>query len=264
MFYQNNNFIDGFVELMKECNKVILEIYDTDFDKEYKDDNSPLTIADTKTNKTICEYLKKLNAQLNLNILIISEEIKNEPYENRKNYQFCWIVDPIDGTKEFINKNGQFTVNIGLADSGVPVFGIVSIPVSGEIYWGAKDIGSFKLSPLTNITEKLIINNKDPNVLMRIVSSNSHLNEETKNFILQYTNGIKYEEINIGSSIKLLWIAENKADIYPRLAPTSEWDICASHAIVKYAGGKVLQYGFNEELKYNKENLLNPYFVVSK
>jgi 3'(2'), 5'-bisphosphate nucleotidase len=262
MFYQDQSFLDGFIFLIKQCNYEILQIYNTDFNKIYKDDNSPLTLADIKANELICDYLEKLNVKLGLNILIISEEIKNKSYEERKKYDLCWSVDPVDGTKEFVKKNGQFTVNIGLTHFGDPVFGIVSVPVSGEIYWGIKDIGSFKLEGDT-IT-KLCILPKDLDLPLKIITSNSHINLETQKYIEDLVLGIKYESINVGSSIKLLWIAENKADIYPRLGLTSEWDICAAHAVVKFAGGKVLQYNSIEELKYNKENLLNPYFIVTK
>ena len=259
MFYQENEFRDGFIELITKCNKIILEIYYSDFIKEYeKEDKSPLTLADTKTNEIICSYLEDLNKKLNMDILIISEEIKNKLYDERKNYEWCWLIDPLDGTKEFIKKNGQFTVNIGLVYHGVPVFGIVSIPVDGYIYYGICGLGSYKIS--NNNKQKLEINKKNHNPI-KIVVSNSHLNQETKEYLEQYTD---FEQINIGSSIKLLWIAENKADIYPRLAPTSEWDTCASHAVVKYAGGIVMQYNISQELKYNKENLLNPFFIVGK
>ena len=146
-----------------------------------------------------------------------------------------------------------------MSQNGIPVFGIASVPVTGEIYYGAKDLGSYKLN--NGKIEKLKIQeNHNP---IKICVSNSHLNNETKEYLKKYE---KYECVNVGSSIKLLWIADNKVDLYPRLAPTCEWDICAAHAVVKYAGGYVLQYGKNKELKYNKEDeeLLNPYFIVSK
>lgn len=262
MFYTKKEFIDNFITLIKECDKTILEVYDTEFEKEYKQDNSPLTLADKKANDLICDYLEKLNKEIKMDILIISEEIKNKSYDERKNYEWCWVVDPLDGTKEFIKKNGQFTVNIGLIQNGIPVFGIVSIPVTGEIYYGVKDLGSFKIEnkDLSELTTKLQVN-KEEHSPIKILVSNSHLNKGTEDFLEQYQ---EFEKISVGSSIKLLWIAENKADIYPRLAPTSEWDTCAAHAVVKYAGGKVLQYESKEELIYNKENILNPFFIVCK
>lgn len=255
MFYQKEIFIDGFINLIKECNKLVLDIYNTDFTVFNKDDESPLTLADKKCNDHICAYLKNIKIDY---CGIISEEIKNDSYDQRKNLEWTWLVDPLDGTKEFVKKNGQFTVNIGLCQNGIPVFGIVSIPVSGEIYYGIKDIGSFKIH--NNDKIKLNINNKNLNKDgIKIIASASHMNEETKNYIQQFKNP---QIINTGSSIKLLWIAENKADLYPRIAPTCEWDTCAAHAVVKYANGKVLQYNTDKEMIYNKENLLNPYFIV--
>ena len=255
MFYKNEIFIQGFIKLIKECNEIVLNIYKTDFNVINKEDESPLTLADKKCNDHICDYLK--NIKIN-NSGIISEEIKNDSYDKRKDLEWVWLIDPLDGTKEFVKKNGQFTVNIGLCNYGIPVFGIVSIPVSGEIYYGVKDVGSFKL--INNKLIKLQIEQKDLSKDgIKIVASASHLNEETKKYINKFKNPVI---VNTGSSIKLLWVAENKADIYPRIAPTSEWDTCAAHAVVKYAGGKVLQYNSKDEVIYNKENLLNPYFIV--
>lgn len=255
MFYKNENFIQGFIKLIKECNDIVIDIYNTDFNVISKEDESPLTLADKECNDHICNYLK--NIKIN-NSGIISEEIKNDTYDKRRNLEWTWLIDPLDGTKEFVKKNGQFTVNIGLCQNGTPVFGIVSIPVTGEIYYGIKDVGSFKL--VDDKVIKLQIKEKDLSKEgLKIVASASHLNEETKKYINKLKNPVI---VNTGSSIKLLWVAENKADIYPRIAPTSEWDTCAAHAVVKYAGGKVLQYDTNNEVIYNKENLLNPYFIV--
>ena len=272
MFYQQKKFIDNFITLIKECNKIVLDIYNKDFDVFIKNDKTPLTMADKNCNTHICNYLKSNFSD----ILIISEENKSIDYTVRKKYEYCWLVDPIDGTKEFVKRNGQFTINIGLCKNGIPVFGIVSIPTTGEIYYGVSGLGSFKLVDnkynvihkyekiKLNISEKIFSNDEEEGI--RIVASSSHLNEETKNFINNFKNP---KIVNTGSSIKLLWIAERKADIYPRIAPTSEWDTCASHAVVKYAGGKVLKYkkdvnieNLNEEIVYNKENILNPYFIV--
>lgn len=274
MFYQEIDFVERFIHLIKECNEIVLNIYNTDFEVDYKEDESPLTIADKLCNEHICSYLEKLNQQLMENeiiekddIIIISEENKNLDYEFRKNKKWCWLVDPIDGTKEFVKKNGEFTVNIGLVEDGIPVFGIVSIPVTGEIYYGVEGSGSFKIDQNNviaiddNVIAELKINAdknfNDKNV--RIVASSSHLNKETQDFIDKFDEPII---ISTGSSIKLLFIAEGKADIYPRIAPTSEWDTCAAHAIVNCAGGFVLNCDTLTELTYNKENLLNPNFIV--
>jgi len=266
MFFQKTEFVNEFIQLIQKCNETILSIYYTDFEVDYKDDESPLTIADKSCNSIICQHLDNLNTKLVENkdvepndIVIISEENKNEDYELRKRKKWCWLVDPVDGTKEFVKKNGQFTVNIGLTENGVPVFGIVSIPVTGEIYYGIKEKGSYKFHE--NNTKTLLVDNDKDYMKKnsRIVASSSHLNKETQDFIDKIEEPII---ISTGSSIKLLYIADNKADVYPRIAPTSEWDTCAAHAVVKYAGGKVLNYHSETELQYNKENLLNPYFIV--
>ena len=261
-FYQKKEFLDGLINLIQQCNNKILEIYNQDFKITYKDDKSPLTNADLESNKLICDYLNLLNENLNdetnEHFCIVSEENKNLNYKARKDITYTWLVDPIDGTKEFLKKNGQFTVNIGLCKNGVPIFGIVSIPVSGEIYYGIEGVGSFKLE--NNNISKLFIEKKDLNKEnVNIVASSSHMSEDTKKYISQFKNP---KLINIGSSIKLLYIAENKADIYPRFGPTSEWDTCATHAVVKYAGGNVIDVNTQQELTYNKENILNPYFLV--
>jgi len=264
IFYQDKNFIDGFVKLVEKCNKTILDIYNNDFDVIYKEDESPLTVADKTCNDIICNYLRGLNFYRDLNIGIISEENRNEDYLERKQHNLVWLVDPLDGTKEFVKKNGQFTVNIGLVENGIPVFGIVSIPVTGEIFIGIKGIGSYKLHNGGKTILKIKTKNfKSKN--LNVVASASHINTETREFISQFDSP---NIINTGSSIKLLWVAENKADIYPRIALTSEWDTCAAHAVVKYAGGNVVIHdeskAFNIdsiEVNYNKENLLNPYFV---
>ena len=264
MFYQHPDFIDHFITLIKKCNTTILDIYKNDFDVLLKDDQSPLTCADEKSNEIIVSYLKELNISLQEKtqetFTIISEESKKELYEERKECTYSWLVDPIDGTKEFIKKNGQFTVNIGLAKNGIPVFGIVSIPVSGDIFIGIEGIGSIKYDITGKKTELYVPQEKDMNKKnIIVVASSSHCNKETQDFI-DSLNEPKLT--NIGSSIKLLAISENKADVYPRYAPTSEWDTCAAHAVVKYAGGNVLDAYTKEELRYNKENLLNPYFIV--
>lgn len=263
MFYQQINFIEHLKDLIEKCNKIILEIYDKDFDVITKEDKLPLSIAYKKSNEMIIDCLQKLNIQLKEEtgetFTIISEESKNDDYSKRQKCNYVWLVDPIDGTKEFIKKNGEFTVNIALVKNSVPVFGIVSTPESGYIYLGIEGLGSYKYKG--NISEPLrVIQNKDlhrKNIV--VVASASHCNQETQKFI----NKLNEPHItNIGSSIKLLIIAENKADIYPRYAPTSEWDTCAAHAVVKYAGGNVIDAYTKKELKYNKENLLNPYFIV--
>ena len=271
MFYRDAHFIEGFVKLLYECHNIVLNIYKSDFEKYIKNDNSPVTIADKQCNTFIVKYLENLNIE---DSCIISEESNVKSYTLRKKHKWTWLVDPLDGTKEFIKKNGEFTVNIGLCYNGVPVFGFVGIPCTGDIFYGIEGIGSFKISE--GIKTKLDISNKHKyisklltspnknNNIIRIVCSRSHLNNKTKTFIDKFN---KTEIVNTGSSIKLLLIADDKADIYPRLGPTSEWDTCAAHAVVKYANGNVYIYDDKNrekliELKYNRENIINPSFIV--
>lgn len=256
-FYQQEDFLKKCINMIKECHQKILSVYDCDdFEVISKEDKSPITEADRLSNEHICHFLQQLKIN---HSGVISEENKVDSYQKRKSLRWTWLVDPLDGTKEFVKKNGQFTVNVGLCDFGVPVFGIVGIPVSGDIYYGVKDIGSFKISS-KGITP-LVITPKDLFVSgVRVVASSSHMNENTQEYIKTRFRDPKI--INIGSSLKLLWVAEGKADIYPRMGPTSEWDTCAAHSVIKYAGGHVLDMNDSEELIYNKENLLNPFFIV--
>ena len=213
--------INQIIETVKLANEEILKIYNKDFKIEYKDDKSPLTEADLKSNKIICDYLEKLN------IPIISEENKQISYENRKDWDLCFLVDPIDGTKEFIKKNGQFTTNIGIIKNGEPIYGFVGIPVEKKIYYGGKNYGCFCYDYENNYVCKLKTKINNP---LKIVASNSHLNDQTKDFLKNYPDA---EIVNYGSSIKIIKLASGDADLYPRLAPTMEWDTAAADAILK-------------------------------
>lgn len=250
-----------------EAGKEICRIYNSDdFQVTIKSDNSPLTKADKVANEVI------MNAIESTNIPIISEENKQLSYYERKNWTKLWLVDPLDGTKEFIKKNGEFTVNIALIENNSPIFGTIYVPAKKTLYFGSSQHGSYKLQnvELTYSTfDELIakatkIPQKNNDNIYRIVASKSHFNEDTKKFIedLEKKHD-KIELVNAGSSLKLCLVAEGSADIYPRYAPTMEWDIAAGHAIVKAAGGKVIKASDNTDVDYNKENLLNPYFVVT-
>ncbi len=231
----------------------ILDIYETAFEVEIKSDNSPLTIADKKSHMTIENGLKKLFPS----IPILSEEGRDIPYLERKTWDCFWLIDPLDGTKEFIKRNGEFTVNIALIEDGYPIFGSVYAPYKKELFWAYEGLGAWK-SYNKDKEQKITVtsNGKEK----RIVISRSHPNEKVTEFISQYKS---HQLIRMGSSLKLCCIAEGKADIYPRLGPTSEWDIGAAQCIVEEAGGSVLEYESNLRLKYNKENILNPFFIVS-
>lgn len=250
-----------------EAGKEILKIYESnDFGISLKSDNSPLTNADKASNETIINVLEELKYP------IISEENKQIDYEIRKHWSKFWLVDPLDGTKEFIKKNGQFTVNVALIENFLPVLGVIYIPVEKKIYFGMKDFGSFMIfdidSEINSVEELLNLSKKIPlekeNRFYRAIVSRSHYSDETKEYIDHLKeNHPDLEQISFGSSLKFCKIAQGQADIYPRFGPTMEWDIAAGHAIVKFAGGSVKKIDTNEEMTYNKESLLNPFFVVS-
>ncbi len=246
--------VKDIVTIAKEAGDAIMEIYKRDFTIEYKDDKSPLTEADLKSNEIICNALATLHPQ----IPILSEENKAAPYVERKDWDYFWLIDPIDGTKEFIKKTGEFTVNIALIHKDKPVLGVVYAPVLGDMYFSKKDMGAYK-----NDVRLPIHKNEEPEKELNVVASISHLSEETQTFIDELALSTKkLNLVSKGSSLKLCMVAEGTADIYPRLAPTMEWDTGAAHAIVLESGKLVVQYENDESLVYNKKNLLNPWFIV--
>ncbi len=267
-------FLFEAIKTAKMAGDKILEVYQSEFAIEHKEDKSPLTEADKRSHNVINERLSAFN------IPILSEEGKDIPYTERKNWEYFWMVDPLDGTKEFIKRNGEFTVNIALIHKSKPILGVVYAPVLNIFYFGAENIGSFKtevkvdeyqnLESLLQDSETLPINYKKESIV--VVASRSHMSEETEDFIKKIKEKYGNIEIqSIGSSLKLCLVAEGKADFYPRLAPTMEWDTAAAHAVVNSADGKVVEFKnisdieeLNElpELRYNKENLLNPWFIV--
>lgn len=249
------------VELIKEiavsAGDEILKVYadESSFGVELKSDDSPLTKADKAANDVIVEGLKKLL----VNYPIISEEEKQVSYEVRKDYERFWLVDPLDGTKEFIKRNGEFTVNIALIENGIPILGVVLVPVSGEMYWATKENGAFyQLGELKKQLHASTFSMKDKGV--RVVCSRSHINDATKSFISQLDTP---ETVSKGSSLKFLLMAANEAEVYPRMGPTMEWDTGAAQIILEEAGGVVVHHESGKPLVYNKENLLNPYFIAS-
>ena len=246
--------------------KAILEVYDSEFEIEMKEDQSPLTTADKKSHSVIVHALKKTG------IPVLSEEGRDIPYSERKNWNLLWIVDPLDGTKEFIKRNGEFTVNIALVMNGRPILGVIYVPVSDVLYFASKDEGSYKIEHTKRFHDpdwKTLIKNasllplKGSKNRYTVVGSRSHMNQETQHFIALKKE--KHGEIDImsrGSSLKFCMIAEGRADVYPRFAPTSEWDTAAGQAIVEHAGGSVTLTDGETPLIYNKENILNPNFIV--
>ena len=255
----------------------ILETYNSGFDVEYKADNSPLTTADRASNAIIMERLQTL-----WSIPVLSEESRQVPYETRREWELFWLVDPLDGTKEFIKRNGEFTVNIALVFEGTPVFGVVYAPVLGSLYVGAVGQGARKAElgidfhDRDSLAELLhhggfaklpsLPFNRPPSENLRVVASRSHLNEATEAFIndLAITTARPVERVPIGSSLKLCLVAEGAADVYPRMAPTMEWDIAAAQAVAEAAGCRVVDANTNASLQYNKQCLTNPFFIVWK
>lgn len=262
------NFIHVSVLAAIEAGKQILEVYNQDFAVETKSDNSPLTIADKKSHEVIKAALAGTGYPL------LSEEGKQLPYEERKDWTTFWLVDPLDGTKEFIKKNGEFTVNIALVKDGKPVLGVVYVPVTGVLYYGAEGMGSHAVTineevSAANIEDILSIATTLPGAeqpkVYTVVASRSHNTPETEAFIEEKRKEHgEVDMVSSGSSIKLCLVAEGKAQVYPRLAPTMEWDTAAGHGVAKFAGCSVYNYETKNEVVYNKENLLNPWFVVER
>ncbi len=242
-------------EIALKASQAILEIYrDEDrFEVQHKADNSPLTAADQAANDLICRHLEKW-----WSFPIISEENKLIPYRDRRTYDYCWLVDPLDGTKEFINRNDEFTVNIALLRGTEPVAGMIHLPVTGETYFGAKDGGAVRISggdehPLQCRTFD------HQATALNFLCSRSHLNDATRRYIERYDAP---HFLPRGSSLKFLEIAKGNADIYPRLGPTMEWDTAAAQVILEEAGGHILEWETREPLHYNKQDLLNPNFIA--
>ena len=248
------------ISIAEEAGKEIMHIYDTDdFAVTDKSDKSPLTKADKAGNAVIVAALKENFP----NIPIISEENKMIEYADRKDWEYFWLVDPLDGTKEFIKKNGEFTVNIALIRKGKPVMGVVGIPAQNKIYYSVEGKGAFRIDPDGSETKLMIHPSKENEI--SLIGSRSHPSPEFDAYLKDMES--KYTTVNFvpaGSSLKFCLVAEGKADIYPRLGPTMEWDTAAGHAVVLEAGARVKIYGEEKDLQYNKENLLNPFFIVER
>ncbi len=241
----------------------ILKIYNTaDFGVESKSDNSPLTLADKQAHLAIVKHLESTN------LPILSEEGRSIPFEERKNWDALWMIDPLDGTKEFIKRNGEFTVNIALIENNQPVLGIVYSPVLDKLYFGGSSVGFSKLKTADAEVELVKksgetlaeLKTKD---ICRIVASRSHRNQETEDFI---ASGKNTDIVSMGSSLKFMVLAEQNADIYPRFAPTMEWDTAAADGVLRGLNYSVFQVIDNQPtqalVQYNKEDLLNPYFIA--
>jgi 3'(2'), 5'-bisphosphate nucleotidase len=256
------------IGLSIEAGKAIMQVYSQPFSVEYKEDNSPLTLADKVSNDLLSKGLTSTEYKL-----ILSEEMAEVDYEERKSWKSFWLVDPLDGTKEFVKRNGEFTVNVALIDNGNPVFGIIYLPAHQTLYFAVKEQGAYRIlnaesilpveskEKLMSVAEKLPL--AQPKRDYTIVASRSHMSPETEAFIEKekQKHGI-VQTVSAGSSIKFCLVAEGKADAYPRYAPTMEWDTGAGHIICEEVGKKVLRADTNTPLTYNKQNLLNPHFIV--
>ncbi len=253
-----NNELQEYAEIAiqaaEEACREILIIYNSSSTQvELKSDRSPLTLADQRAHEIICSRLLKSQFP------ILSEEgNENIPYKVRKKWTSYWLVDPLDGTKEFIKKNGEFTVNIALIHKDVPILGVVAVPVTGEVFYGLFGIGAF----LSHKGAVRLLRKRDPvktdDTGLRVVASRSHMNDQTTSFI---ENLHKPNLVSVGSSLKFMALAKGEADIYPRFVPSMEWDVAASHVIVKELGFEIRNAFNNEVLTYNKTNLLNPSFI---
>ncbi|MDH3836226.1 MAG: 3'(2'),5'-bisphosphate nucleotidase CysQ [Desulfobacteraceae bacterium] len=269
----------------REAGLAILEIYKQDFDVLYKEDQSPLTLADQRSHDIIVDHLTEPSGK---NLPVLSEEGKGVPFEERRAWEYFWLIDPLDGTKEFIKRNGEFTVNIALIYQHRPVLGVIYAPVNNVFYFASEGSGSYRLknnnaivlleSKASKIEKdsvlKEILKQSDRlpyydtpsdthDSQLVIVGSRSHPSKEFEAFVeTMRKEHMKVEVISSGSSLKLCLVAEGMADIYPRLGPTMEWDTAAGQAIVEQANGSVLNYETGEPLQYNKKNLLNSWFIV--
>ena len=264
----------------KRAGEAILDVYGSDFAVEQKDDKSPLTLADKRSHEIIMDVLEQTITVNNGTVPVLSEEGRGIPFEERKEWEYFWLVDPLDGTKEFVKRNGEFTVNIALIRNHKPVLGIIYIPVKDVFYFAAIDFGTYKLenseslfdNSVDNLSIKELLdksqrlpltnNNKSS---FTVIGSRSHTSEEFSEFVKLLNE--KYGEVEFissGSSLKLCLVAEGEADVYPRFGPTMEWDTAAGQAIVEQAEGSVMDIQTREPLRYNKEDLLNPFFIVSR
>jgi len=260
-----NTLLNTAIIAALEASKAILEIYHSGaFDIEIKGDNSPLTKADTASHNVIMSYLESTG------IPVLSEEGRDIPYKERKDWKQLWIVDPIDGTKEFIKRNGEFTVNIALIENNRPLMGVIFVPVTGDLYFSSKELGSYKVDvnlkdydveSLIAKANKLPLQREDNT--FTIVASRSHMSAETEGYIekMRDIHG-EVKLISKGSSLKLCMVAQGTANCYPRFAPTMEWDTAAGQAICEHTGVEVIDWETKKNMLYNREELLNNWFLV--
>ena len=247
-----SSILPDVIRIADQASERVLHIYHSDFKVDYKADQSPITAADLASHEVIVRGLRSLTPDTP----ILSEEGGLIPWEERQHWHRFWLIDPIDGTRDFTQRTGEFTVNIALIEDGVPVLGVVTAPALKEAFWGARGEGAHKRDRTGKVLPMCVADGKHTK---RIVASKNHLNAETRAFIEQLG---EHELVQAGSSLKFCRIAEGRADLYPRLGPTCEWDTGAAHAVLAAAGGTVETLG-GEPLRYGKEDLLNPHFIAS-
>jgi len=242
-------------DLAVRAGRAILEVYETDFSVDYKEDDSPLTRADCRSHRIITEGLREHFP----GIPVVSEEGgRTADWAERRSWSRFWLVDPLDGTKEFVKRNGEFTVNIALVEDGFPVFGVIHVPVPGDLYWGGVREGAWLERPAGAEAVRLRVRRVEPGRPLVVVQSRSHPSPALESYLA----GLNVERsISAGSALKLCLVAEGRGDLYPRLGPTMEWDTAAGQAIVEAAGGTVRDLDGNR-LRYNKESMKNPHFIV--
>lgn len=252
----------------------ILTVYDTDFAVQYKEDRSPLTLADQKASDRISAVLAPFG------IPVLSEEGEHPAHGERKAWNRLWVVDPLDGTKEFVKRNGEFTVNVALVEDGLPVSGVIYSPMFKDLYFAAKGLGAYKidkhvfidhvegietlsLDALLAMAGKLPLHK--PGGVYKVVASRSHMSSETYQYIeqLKHQHG-PVEIVSTGSSIKMCWVAEGVANEYPRFGPTMEWDTAAGQAILQEAGCELIDFETKQPMRYNREELRNNWFIAKR
>lgn len=241
------------LDIAREAGAAIMEIYAGDFQVETKSDKSPLTRADRDSHEIIVQRLHEHFPEIH----VLSEEGRDIDFAERSQWKRFWLVDPLDGTKEFIKKNGEFTVNIALIEDGRVVFGVVYVPAQQTLYWGGVDQPAM-MQVVQEAPQEIRVRSVVPQQGLTVVMSRSHPSPELEGFL---TGLMVADAVSVGSSLKFCVVAEGKADLYPRLGPTMEWDTAAGHAVVEAAGGEVCTLQ-GEVMRYNKPDLLNPFFVV--
>ena len=249
-------FLPEVRRIAEEAAEAILEVYlSDDLRVAVKEDFSPLTQADIASHRHILAGLELMAPDLP----VLSEESQGITYDERRHWDTFWLVDPLDGTKEFLRRNGEFTINIALIRGHRPVLGVVHLPVSGQTYWAAEGEGAFRSADGGTSRLQAARTVGQP---VKVVASRSHASTPTVSFLDRMAQDYDLEIVSKGSALKLCMVAEGEADLYPRLAPTMEWDTAAAQCVVEQAGGHVTTLG-NEPLQYNKEDLLNPFFMVA-